>query len=92
MTYNYFVLEPLEQAIDDTELPELSEEDMQPIFIPFPLTTREIRQPLYRGSDPEWQEFIKFSKQDDLVQQVRRWWMPIFSIKITDYLQTISLC
>lgn len=70
-TYNNFVFRPLEQAMDDPDLPEL-EEEMQPMFFPLPLTWKEVKQASYRGSDPEWQEFIKLSKQQDLIQQIRR--------------------
>ncbi|RKF62803.1 hypothetical protein OnM2_030042 [Erysiphe neolycopersici] len=72
-TYNVFVLGPLEQAVDDPDLAELEDEiQQQPLFFPLPLTWKEIKQASYRGSDPEWQEFIKLSKQQDVIQQIRR--------------------
>ncbi|RKF78012.1 hypothetical protein GcM1_214003 [Golovinomyces cichoracearum] len=71
-TFNHYCLEPLVDALDEVELPEESEEDTEPLFFPLPLTWREIKQDSYRGSDPEWQEFVKFSMQHDLAQQVRR--------------------
>ncbi|CAG8953077.1 hypothetical protein HYFRA_00003272 [Hymenoscyphus fraxineus] len=61
-------------------LPEPEEEDNKALFIPFPGTAKEVKPPPYRGTDPEWQEFIKFSKdrplqdrvRDELAQYVRR--------------------
>ena len=47
------------------------EEEQKPLFIPFPGTTKKIAPQPYRGSDPEWQEFIKFSKDQELAQSVR---------------------
>ncbi|TQS39261.1 hypothetical protein Golomagni_00216 [Golovinomyces magnicellulatus] len=71
-SFTVYCLEPLVKALNEMELPEASEEDMEPLFFPLPLTWREIKQDSYRGSDPEWQEFVKFSQQHDLAQQVRR--------------------
>ncbi|POS86115.1 hypothetical protein EPUL_001586 [Erysiphe pulchra] len=59
--------------MDDPDLPDLEDEiQQQPLFFPLPLTWKEIKQASYRGSDPEWQEFIKLSKQQDVIQQIRR--------------------
>ncbi|RKF78719.1 hypothetical protein GcC1_053020 [Golovinomyces cichoracearum] len=71
-SFQHYCLQPLVDALDEVELPEESEEDTEPLFFPLPLTWREIKQDSYRGSDPEWQEFVKFSKQHDLAQQIRR--------------------
>ncbi|RFU32774.1 hypothetical protein B7463_g3555, partial [Scytalidium lignicola] len=69
------VLEPLEraalEALKNVPEKELQEED-GPIFIPFPGTTKQINPPPYRGSDPEWQEFIKFNKDQELAKNVRQ--------------------
>jgi hypothetical protein len=50
---------------------EFDEEDEDPLFIPFPGTTKQKKPEPYRGSDPEWQEFIKFSKDQALAKSVR---------------------
>lgn len=75
-TYNRIVLEPLEraavEALKNVPEKELEEEEEGPLFIPFPGTTRQINPPPYRGSDPEWQEFIKFNKDQELAKNVRR--------------------
>lgn len=71
-SFQHYCLQPLVDALDEVELPEEPEEDTEPLFFPLPLTWREIKQDSYRGSDPEWQEFVKFSKQHDLAQQIRR--------------------
>ena len=50
---------------------ELEEDEEKPLFIPFPGTTKQLKSQPYRGSDPEWQEFIKFSKDQELAKSVR---------------------
>ncbi|KAH8817136.1 hypothetical protein F5884DRAFT_778527 [Xylogone sp. PMI_703] len=74
-TYNRIVLDPLEraamEALKNIPEKELQNED-EPIFIPFPGTTKQINPPPYRGSDPEWQEFIKFNKDRELAKHVRQ--------------------
>lgn len=74
--YYKCVLEPLLSVLDDGEeldLPEppADEEEIKPLFIPFPGTTKQLKPVAYRGSDPEWQEFIRISKDMDLVKRVR---------------------
>ncbi|EHK96289.1 hypothetical protein M7I_7996 [Glarea lozoyensis 74030] len=46
-------------------------EQEKALFIPFPGTTKQLRPKPYRGSDPEWKEFIKFSKDRSLQDKVR---------------------
>ncbi|KAK6722010.1 hypothetical protein QX201_000877 [Fusarium graminearum] len=41
------------------------------LFLPFPFTTEEVKQPLYRGSDPEWQTFVKISQDKKLLQEIK---------------------
>ena len=72
--YSSIVLDPLERAAVDAlqHLPnEEFEEEPPPLFIPFPGTTKQLKPVPYRGSDPEWQEFVKFSKDKKLAQKVR---------------------
>jgi hypothetical protein len=72
--YSRLVLDPLEKAATEAlgELPaEELEEVEEPIFIPFPGTVKELKRRPYRGSDPEWQEFVKFSKDRPLQNKVR---------------------
>lgn len=72
--YNRIVIEPLDRAAYETlqSMPEEEdEEDEKPFFIPFPGTTKQLKPVPYKGSDPEWQEFIKFSKDQNLAKQVR---------------------
>lgn len=44
------------------------------LFIPFPGTTKQLPVTPYRGSDPEWQEFIKFSQDLTAGKKVRGTW------------------
>ncbi|KAK6582143.1 hypothetical protein PZA11_005840 [Diplocarpon coronariae] len=72
--YTEVVLSPLDRAAADAlqNLPsEEFEEAHKPLFIPFPGTTKQLKPVPYRGSDPEWQEFVKFSKDKKLAQKVR---------------------
>ena len=71
--YERLVLDPLDRALEQ-ELKELPAEELEedkPLFIPFPGTTKELKPKPYRGSDPEWQEFVKFSKDRPLQEKVR---------------------
>jgi hypothetical protein len=72
--YSRVVIEPFDRALTEAtkDIPEEDEEEIhKPMFIPFPGTTKELKPKPYRGSDPEWQEFIKFSKDQKLAQKVR---------------------
>lgn len=72
--YSSVVLDPLERAAADAlqHLPaEEFEEEPPALFIPFPGTTKQLPPIPYRGSDPEWQEFVKFSKDKKLAQRIR---------------------
>jgi hypothetical protein len=75
--YNRVVLDPLEEAAIealkdmDKSVQKEIEEDDRPLFVPFPGTTKQVTPRPYRGSDPEWQEYIKFSKNQALGKRVR---------------------
>ncbi len=62
--------EELEKDMDEETKKELSE-SKDGLFIPFPGTTKKLTPRPYKGSDPEWQEFIKFSKNPALGKSVR---------------------
>lgn len=63
-------LAPLEKAAE--ELEDEEDEEDHSIFLPFPLTIKEIKPLPYKGTDPEWIEFVKFSKSQELNRSVRR--------------------
>lgn len=79
VTYNVYyklVLDPLdragEEAMGSLSDKELDEMDLgKAVFIPFPGTIKQLPPKPYRGSDPEWQEFIKFSKDQGQHKRVR---------------------
>jgi hypothetical protein len=50
---------------------EIEEEDMKPLFIPFPGTVKQLPPKPYSGSSPEWQGFIKLSKDVEQQNQIR---------------------
>ncbi|KUJ08902.1 uncharacterized protein LY89DRAFT_599142 [Mollisia scopiformis] len=83
--YSRVILDPLDRAVVETldSLPEEEdEEEEKPFFIPFPGTTRQLKPVPYKGSDPEWQEFIKFSKDQKLAQKVRE--------ELADFVQQVA--
>ncbi|KAK4233485.1 hypothetical protein C8A03DRAFT_47980 [Achaetomium macrosporum] len=54
--------------------PEVEDDDEHeddPLFIPFPFTTKKIPGRPYRGSDPEWREFVRLSKDPQSLRRVR---------------------
>ncbi|TDZ39953.1 hypothetical protein CTRI78_v010402 [Colletotrichum trifolii] len=55
------------KALDE----EMDEEEIEPWFIPFPFTTKRVTQPPYKATDPEWQQFVRISKDKKLQQQMR---------------------
>jgi hypothetical protein len=68
--YDFYVFGPLLDAAEGVELPD--EEDAEAKrFIPFPFTIKETQPAPYRGSDPEWQEYMKFSKDLDKGKRIR---------------------
>lgn len=71
------VLDPIDKATTEVMegLPaEETEEVEEGLFIPFPGTVKETKRKPYRGSDPEWQEFVKFSKDGKEQTKVRGRW------------------
>ncbi|KAL2022103.1 hypothetical protein VTK56DRAFT_6147 [Thermocarpiscus australiensis] len=60
-----YVTAPLDNADED------SDDDDEPLFIPFPLTTKKVTQLPYRASDPEWQQFVRISKDPEWRNQIQ---------------------
>lgn len=79
--YKAAVFDPLQRFADDLDknmddatkkaLEAAEEESDTGLFLPFPLTLKMIKPPPYRGSDPEWQEFIKISKDVELRKTIK---------------------
>lgn len=59
-------LEGLEDQMEKEE-----EEGDDVIFIPLLGTTKEIPPKPYRGTDPEWQEFVTLSKDAKLMARIK---------------------
>ncbi|TRX94917.1 hypothetical protein FHL15_004002 [Xylaria flabelliformis] len=57
--------------ITEEERQELEEAAEEPFFIPFPGFTKMVEPLPYRGSDPEWQAFVKVSKDVALLGAIR---------------------
>jgi hypothetical protein len=69
LIYSKIVLDPLGEALWEAS-PQVPDKQ-PPIFIPFPGTTKELKPQPYRGRDPEWQEFVKFSRDRDKARRVK---------------------
>lgn len=52
------------------KLPD-DDEDLEALFIPFPFTDKKIQPPPYAGAEEEWQNFVKFSKDEKWRQRVK---------------------
>ncbi|EEU48836.1 uncharacterized protein NECHADRAFT_98971 [Fusarium vanettenii 77-13-4] len=62
------------EAMSDKEKEEvqnMAEEDEPILFLPFPFTTEEVKQPPYRGSDPEWEMFVKVNQDTKLQKEIK---------------------
>lgn len=51
---------------------DMADEDEPILFLPFPFTTKEVRQLPYKGSDPEWATFIAVNKDQQLQKDIKR--------------------
>ncbi|KOS17687.1 hypothetical protein ESCO_002513 [Escovopsis weberi] len=49
----------------------MSEDDDVLLFLPFPFTTKEVKQPPYKGSDPEWTTFLAVNKDQQLQKDIK---------------------
>ncbi|KAK4444745.1 hypothetical protein QBC34DRAFT_308266, partial [Podospora aff. communis PSN243] len=45
---------------------------MDDVFIPFPLTTKRLPPQPYKGTDPEWLEFVRIAKDKDLQTKLKQ--------------------
>lgn len=59
------------KKLDQHPLSEGLEEEVEPLFIPFPFTEKQVQAVPYGGAEEEWQSFIKFNKDDKLRQRVK---------------------
>ncbi|KAL3958628.1 hypothetical protein ACCO45_006790 [Purpureocillium lilacinum] len=53
------------------EMEGFAEEDEPILFLPFPFTTKEVQQPPYKGSDPEWAMFLAVNKDQQLQKDIK---------------------
>ncbi|KAI0446412.1 hypothetical protein F4803DRAFT_503452 [Xylaria telfairii] len=65
------LLDEVESDMTDEERRELEEEAELPFFIPFPGFTQMVEPLPYRGSDPEWQAYVKVSRDGQLLLSIR---------------------
>lgn len=62
-------LDEQEAQMTEKERKEL-EEETEPFIIPLPFTTKQVEPLPYKGSDPEWQTFVKVSKNPALIRDL----------------------
>jgi hypothetical protein len=62
---------PVSETADDDE------EDEEPRFIPFPLTTVQHEPEPYTLDDPEWKEFVRISRDKAFQKQMRGRLLPL---------------
>ncbi|KAI2638466.1 hypothetical protein GGS21DRAFT_441236 [Xylaria nigripes] len=60
-----------DMEMTEQERQELEELEASPTFIPFPGFTRMVDSKPYRGSDPEWQAYLKVNKDLTLQRSIR---------------------
>ncbi|QLI64076.1 uncharacterized protein G6M90_00g025190 [Metarhizium brunneum] len=54
------------------EMEEMAGEEDDPLlFLPFPFTTKEVKQPPYKGSDPEWLAFLAVNKDQQVQKDIK---------------------
>ncbi|KAK6840745.1 hypothetical protein PG995_015955 [Apiospora arundinis] len=51
---------------------DMEEDDSEPLTIPLPLTTQLVQPAPYKGTDPEWQMFIKVAKDKELMENIKK--------------------
>lgn len=68
--YVTVVFMPLARALDDPVLREQIQQESK-AFYPVPFTTRAVDLPPYKGTDPEWQGYIRISKDKALQEKIR---------------------
>ena len=49
----------------------MADDDEPILFLPFPFTTKEVKQPPYKGSDPEWEMFVKVNQDTKLQKEIK---------------------
>lgn len=60
------------KRLDPLPSPKQDDEDeIEPLFLPFPFTEKQVQPLPYAGAEEEWQSFIKFSKDDKLRKRVK---------------------
>jgi len=48
------------------------DEDLQPPFFPFPFTSKRLDPQPYKGSGPEWREFVRIANDKPLQKAIKR--------------------
>lgn len=75
--FDYVVVKPLLKAAQEAEASgvivkeEEDEEEDDDLFIPLPLTTKQVVPQPYSGSDPEWREFLRVSRDQELQANIK---------------------
>lgn len=95
--FDYVVIRPLLKGVEDAEAsgmlvrsPEEEEEEKDDdLFIPLPLTTKRVIPQPYAGSDPEWREFLRISRDQELQTQMKCW-LRLLVLALENTILTVS--
>lgn len=68
--YVYLSVITPDELLEDEDEEDLEEEELDPMFIPLGWA-KQTKRTFYKGSDPEWQEFVKFSKDHERHKRIR---------------------
>lgn len=64
-------LDDQEKHLTEAERQEIEEAEYDPIFIPLPFTMRIVPSEPYKSTDPEWQAFVRVSKDREKVRGIQ---------------------
>ncbi|KAI1652773.1 hypothetical protein F4813DRAFT_394321 [Daldinia decipiens] len=64
-------LDDQEKHLTEAERQEMEEAEYDPIFIPLPFTMRMVPSEPYKSTDPEWQAFVRVSKNREKVRGIQ---------------------
>lgn len=71
----FALLDALEESHDNGHHTQADEDEEEEedygLFLPFPLWKELVAEPEYKGSDPEWQTFVKISRDSKQRQEIQ---------------------
>ncbi|KAI0421764.1 hypothetical protein F5X98DRAFT_222046 [Xylaria grammica] len=65
------MVDEAELELTEEERQEIEEEEIEPMFIPFPGFTQTVESQPYRSTDPEWRAYVQVSRNQALLTSMR---------------------